>query len=185
MSEEPVICRYVFTPKEYSRAMNNYWRHSKTKWILLVVLVPGTYGTYADLFPAPGTQRVSSLSILLYDVLPVAFVMVVIAVLARYAGQIHFRRSAFCNKEMIFTLREAGVHVKSPLSESEMKWGIYAQATESRHGFSLFHQGKRMFNWLPKHALVDHGEIHHCRELLRRHVKDAKKLFALEDPDKP
>lgn len=78
---------------------------------------------------------------------------------------------------MIFMLSEDGVSVKSALSESALKWAIYARATESGSGFALFYQGSRMFNWLSKSGFSNEDEIKRCRELLRQKVKDSKKLF--------
>jgi len=131
---------------------------------------------YAEFFPSPDAPPVSPWSVFL-DFLPGTLVLVFIVLLARNVGQIYFRRSAYCNKEMIYTLYENGIHSSSEVSESNLKWPLFARATESTQGFALFHQGKRMFNWLPKSGFANLDEINRCRELLRQHIPDTKKLY--------
>jgi hypothetical protein len=131
---------------------------------------------YAEFFPDANAPPVTPWSIFL-DFLPGTLVLIFVAVLAMNAGQIYFRRSAYCNSEMAYTVYENGINVSSAVSESNLKWPLFARATESIHGFALFHQGKRMFNWLPKSGFVNAEEISRCRELLRAHIPDTKKLF--------
>ena len=45
---------------------------------------------------------------------------------------------------------------------------FHTRATESTHGFALFHQGSRSFNWLPMHGFASPEEINQCRELIRK-----------------
>jgi hypothetical protein len=175
MSLEPLTCRYVFSPKEYQHAMQCFWQHSWLKWLLLVLLVPFGMQVYAEFFPDPNSPPITFGSVF-FDFLPGVIFLIFVGLFLKYGGQFYFRRTAHCNQEMIYTLREDGVHVKNPLSESEMKWPIYARTTESTYGFSLFHQGKRMFNWLPKDGFDSTESIDLCRELLRRMIKDAKQL---------
>jgi len=176
MDQEPIVCRYVFSPQEYGRAMQCYWRHSRIKWLLLVALIPFGMQVYAEFFPEPDTPPIT-LGSIISDFLPAVVVLILIGLAVKYAGQFYFLRTAHCNKELIYTLREDGVHAVNPLSESEVKWAIYAQACENAHGFALFHQGKRIFNWLPKSGFSNFEDIDTCRELLRRQIKDTKCLF--------
>jgi YcxB-like protein len=181
VSDETITCRYVFTGPEYGRAMRCYWKHAKSKWALAaIVLICGGLTLYGALFPdesQPPPPPATGSSIF-FALLPALCFVIFIAVLVLFAGQFYFRRTAYFNKEMTYTLWDGGVHIKSPLTETEMKWPIYAKATESPSGFALFHQGKRMFNWLPKSGFTDPGSIDRCRELLRQKVKDSKRLAA-------
>ena len=181
MSDESLVCRFIFTSKEYGWAMRSYWRHSKIKWFaLLLMVVIVSVGIYNEAYPpvTPGipVHPITPLSVFL-DFLPILFFLGFMFYLSLYAGRFAFRRGAYFNKELVYTLRESGVHVHSPLTETEMKWAIFACATESSYGFALFHQGKRAFNWLPKQGFAGPGEIDLCRELFRKNIKDTKRLL--------
>ena len=145
--------------------------------LLLILLIPFSMQVYAECFPDQDAPPVTPWSVF-FDFLPGTIFLVFIGLLLRLGGQFYFRRTAYCNKEITYTLHEGGIHVGSPLSESEMKWPIYARATENAKGFALFHQGKRMFNWLPKNGFANAEEINRCRGLLRQNVKDSRRLFA-------
>jgi hypothetical protein len=157
--------------------MQCYWRHSWVKWLLIILLIPLGIQAYAEFFPDQNAPPVTLQSVF-FDFLPGVIFLIFMGLLVKFAGQIYFRRTAYCNQEMTFTLREVGVHVVSPLSESEMKWPIYARATENAQGFALFHQGKRLFNWFPKSGFDSPESINQCRELFRKNVKDSRRLFA-------
>jgi YcxB-like protein len=173
MSDEILTCRFTFTAREYERSMRCWWRYSWTKWFVLSV---GIFLLYSELTESSNdtpTPQLTALSVIEAFV-PLLFVSAFVVFLMYLV----FWRSAYYQKEITYTLRESGVHVHSPLAETELKWGIYARATETRHGFALFQLGKRSFNWVPKQGFADPDDIDRCRELIRKNVKDSRRLYA-------
>lgn len=158
--------------------MRCYWRHSWVKWLLLILFIPFGMQVYAEFFPDVNAPPVTPWSVF-SDFLPGTIFLGIFLPLFLFGGQFYFRRTAYFNKEITYTLRDSGVHIHSPLAETEMKWGIYTRATENSHGFALFHQGKRMFNWLPKSGFISPEQIDECRKLLRQHVKDSRQLWKI------
>jgi hypothetical protein len=170
MEDAPITCRFIFTTGEYGRAMHAWWRHSWVKWFILAVVV---FLLYSELSEDLASTKPMTILSITFDVIPLLFLCIFIMFLL----YLTFRRSAYYQKEITYTLREGGVHVHSPLAETELKWEIYPRATESRYGFALFQLGKRSFHWIPKKAFVNQGDMARCRELIRKKVKDTKNLL--------
>ena len=134
---------------------------------------------YSDLYSADSavSRPVTVLSIFL-DCLPVILFYGILFVLIWFFSSLAFRRTAFFGQELVYTLDQGGVHVRSAPMNSDVIWVVYGWAAESSNGFALFQKGGRTFAWLPKEGFDGAESIARCRELLRQKVKDGKKLAA-------
>jgi hypothetical protein len=183
MSDQVITCRFVFTSAEYRKALRCYWRYSPLKWwmLALVLIVLGT-----TLYPAISSGTLwqdnsnpasSQLMILFWNLLPFLCFFGFISVLLVFQTIRVFRKGPFFNQEMIYLLRESGVHMKTPSVQTDINWELFPRAVENENGFAVFFKGRRSFNWLPKKGFAQPENIDQCRQLLRQCVKDARKLY--------
>jgi YcxB-like protein len=159
--------------------MGCYWRHSRVKWFALVCMPLLLLGTACeDFYPGDsGTPRTVSVLSVFLDLLPLVCFFGILFVVISVFGRLTFRRSAFFNKELVYALDESGIHVHSPLMNSEVDWALYGRATESSRGFAIFQKGGRSFSWLPKDGFDSQECVKRCRELLREKIQK-NSLFA-------
>jgi hypothetical protein len=120
---------------------------------------------------------VTALSVFL-DFLPIVGFFGILFVAILVFGRLAFRRTAFFNKELVYALNESGIHVRSPLMNSDVDWAIYGRATESSSGFAVFQKGGRTFSWLPKDGFDSEESVKRCRKLLREKIKKTNLLAA-------
>jgi hypothetical protein len=181
MSDEGIVCRFVFTTDELKRAMSCYWRHSPHKW-WIVGLVALVICALAEPFVLPdhSSQATApspfSFLYFLQNILPMVLFVGLMIFLIVFQTNRSFRKGAYFNQEMIYTFRETGVFLQTPRVQSEMKWEIFPRVLENKNGFVLFNMGKRSFNWFPKNGFASSSEMDECRELFRTYVKDSKCL---------
>jgi hypothetical protein len=187
MSNEAITCRFVFTPQEMKRAIRCYWRYSPLKWWLGgILLIPLILTLYPIVFPgsSPSTQvprdiqNPTFLMSFVQNVLPILIFIGLVVYIFVFQTSRSFRKGTYFNQEMTYTFRDAGVHLATPRVQSEMKWEVFPRVVENRNGFVLFNMGKRSFNWFPKTGFASPESIDQCRNLLRLHVKDSRRLIA-------
>jgi hypothetical protein len=184
MSEEGIICRYIFTSREHRSALRCYWRVSPLKWWLLglAVFLLGC-SLYSTVFPDPtaSSAPVSLWSLSLNIAGPVAIMGFLVLYLA-YRTRRSFRKSVYFEKEMIYIFRPEGIHLQTPLVTSDMKWETVPRVADNQEGFALFFSGRNSFSWVPKTGFAASDEIDRCRELFRERIKVSKRLFPSQKP---
>jgi len=183
MSDETIVCRYIFTMPEFRRALRCYWRVSSLKWWLggLALLLLG-FALYPLAFPDAASAESSagvsfSWTALFWNLLPVAVFLAFMVLFLAYRTWRPFRKSVYFEKEMIYTFRDSGVHLETPLVQSEMKWEAIPRVAENRAGFALFFSSRNAFSWVPKSGFTSTQQIDRCRELFRARIKNYRRLF--------
>jgi hypothetical protein len=179
MSNEAITCQYIFSPVEYRRAMQCYWRYSPLKWwfvVLFLFLSAVALNPYN--FPDSSPQETYTASSVLIALVPVIVVFVFVIGLIVLQTKWTFRKGAYFNQEMIYTFQNTGVHLETSRVQTDIKWEVFPRVVENQNGFVLFTMGKRSFNWLPKSGFASPESVAQCRELFRNNVKDSRQLFA-------
>jgi hypothetical protein len=109
----------------------------------------------------------------LYDLFVVCPLLLLVILRAWWV----FSRGPFFNQEMKYLLTEAGIKLESHHLNLETKWESYPLVTENKKGFALSHAETKSFIWFPKNGFSSIEEINRCRELLRKFVKDTRRLL--------
>ena len=181
--EEAIACQFVFTKQELKKAMGCYWRYSPMIWWYLCVFL--LLAALPFLFPGAahpdlrggGTEGSFSVISIVQNLIPATVVCCFVAGLVMYQTRTSFRRGPYFNQEMTYGFYDNGIQLKTPRIQTNMSWEVFTRAIENQNGFILFNMGKRSFNWFPKSGFNSPESIDRCRELLRRNVKDVRRLF--------
>jgi hypothetical protein len=182
MNDENIVCRFVFTTGELRSAMRCYWRYSPHKWWLVVLIAIFAWAiaeplVFPDHLSSAAAPSPSPLLLFLQNVLPMFLFVGLMVFLIFFQSGRSFRKGAYYNQDMTYTLGCNGVRLECPRVQSEMKWEVFPLVVESRTGFILFNLGKRSFNWLPKSGFDSPAKVDQCRELFRNNVKNSRHLF--------
>jgi hypothetical protein len=180
MEGDSIRCAFVFSSAEYGRASRCFYRSGGAVWwwlggILFLFSLPTLFPGKPEDHDAAYNSMSSAMQMII-NLVPVALFVVLLTIFVLWLGWWGFRRSATFNQEMEYALSEEGIHLKNSVLELAIKWDIFVRAAENSSGFLLVQKGKRSFHWLPKRGFDNAMEIDKCRELLRRHMKDAKRL---------
>ena len=181
MSQETVACRYPFTTAEFKRAARCYYRYSTGIWwmagCMILIAIVALLQDVGVIWTTPG-KPLSTFDIV-NNLLSFVFFAGLMALIFVFANSWSFRRMPSYNQDMRYELSAGGIHLKTALFEITVFWEAVARAAENKNGIVLFLKGKRSFHWLPKSGFADSGAVDACRILLRQHVPDTKKLFAV------
>ena len=75
-------------------------------------------------------------------------------------------------REQVLTIDEEGLHRKSEVEMSTIRWAAYTGSAETRNLF-LFYLGKRLVEVVPKRALSE-SQLVELREMLQRRLPPGK-----------
>jgi hypothetical protein len=81
------------------------------------------------------------------------------------------RKSPFNDRDLVFTLSDAGVHLEGGIVDTRLTWSAYTKARRFTDGLLLFH-GPHTFNWLPDAAAIDPGVPAIAQQMARANVPD-------------
>lgn len=112
----------------------------------------------------------------LENILPMILLALFIAFIAYFQTGYIFRRSAYYDQQMTYNLRESGVYLETPRLKLEIRWESFPKAVENKNGILVLSMGKRSFHWFPKGGFASPESIEQFRTLLRKQVKDCRKL---------
>ncbi len=93
----------------------------------------------------------------------------------RFALRRHFKRRPDKNAEIVWTLRNEDLHVKTFDTDSRANWSQIAKVRKARNGFLLY-PNEAVFHWLPCHAFSNEVQREDAETLLREKVKDFKNI---------
>jgi hypothetical protein len=178
MSDEPIICRYVFTTAEFKRAIRCFYWHSTLIWCLAACIVPiAAVALLQDIgvIWAPVGKPLSTWDIA-NNLLSLVFFVIVMTLIFVFSNSWSFRRLPSYNQDMQYALSAEGIHLKTALFEIKLFWDAVTCAAESKWGIVLFLKGKRSFHWLSKSGFTSPTDVEAFRALLRQHVKDTRNL---------
>jgi hypothetical protein len=103
-------------------------------------------------------------------ILPVVFLLIALYI-AESSALRAFRKSPFCNQQIVQRFDETGFHELSGESESNLAWSEVTKAVRFDDGFLLF-SGPRHFRWVPTNAFVNPNQIPEFDQLLSANVKE-------------
>jgi len=90
-------------------------------------------------------------------------------------AMIEYRTNPKFREEVRLTLTSDGLHFRTAMIESNLKWSLYSDYFETGKAFILIY-GKRMYTVIPKRALDDEAQVRAVRELLSSVIEsDVKK----------
>jgi hypothetical protein len=178
MSEEPIICRYVFTATEHRRAMLSYWRSTPLLWVLFgIVIISLCFAVFSPTSPSQAHVPPPSPLTSFLNILPVFLFLGLILYLGFGSKLRSFRKKPACDKEFLYIFRDDTLYLENTLAQSEAKWEIFSKVVENKNGFILFYVGSNNFHWFPKSGFVPSENTSRCRELFRRKIRNSKRLF--------
>ena len=91
----------------------------------------------------------------------------------RAAIRRHFKRRPDRNTEVVWTMQDDDLHIKTHESECRSKWSQIASVRKAHNGLLLY-PNEAIFCWLPFHALPDESQREAVEALLREKVRDFK-----------
>jgi hypothetical protein len=181
MSEESVMCQYVYTPAEFRRALAGYRRYSKRRWGMLALgIIVGFVAAGTFLPNGAHPETASSPWLQLLNFVPVGVIFGIFVYAFWFSGQRAFKKSVNYNQTMRYFLSDDGLAVRTPLVESNVRWEIFSRVAENKDGFVLLQKGRSAINWLPKDGFDSVASFARAREIMRRNVPDARKLLSAE-----
>jgi len=193
MSEEGVVCRYVFTMEEFRRSRRlQAWRRIRIYLALTLICLPLALCSfliwdyvrfiafiiewkvnqpYVDENPGWAAEIFLSFFI--------PFSMVVLA--AGPIGKQQFKKGPLYNQGMIYVLNREGLTMNSPLVHESIRWDAFSRAVESKYGFNFRVRGGEKTHWLSKDGFASPGDMEECGRLIRDNVKKLpRRLFGFE-----
>lgn len=93
----------------------------------------------------------------------------------RAAIRRHFSRRPDRDTEVVWTLRDEYLHIKTSDSEFQTAWSQIATVRKARNGLLLY-PNETTFYWLPFHALSSEGQREATETLLRDKIADFKDI---------
>ena len=93
----------------------------------------------------------------------------------RFILRRQFKRRPDKNAEIVWTLRNDDLHMKSSDTDGQTNWSQIARARKARNGFLLY-PNEAVFHWLPCHAFSNEIQREAAETLLREKVKDFKDI---------
>ncbi len=183
-----MTCRYVFSRKEYIRAvnLNSWFRLPKTLFFIGLLAAFFAYVAWSGLrdpeeqAKIPSTEPMRTNYIIGYY-LSFAPVVLIPAVLIlppvwTYLNYLSYRRrGTFAGKQLTYHFGEDGIQLEADTFRQANAWDFLGRAREGRHGF-LLNWGKSAtaFHWVPKSSFEKSGDIEEFRKLLGQHVANFK-----------
>ena len=170
--ENAIIATYTWTPEELIAAHENSARARCRRpyrvglgFIALMAILAGC-GHYASngwgipsvLFPLGGV-----------------YILFLRKFAKRAALRRHFKRRPDQNTEIVWTMSDDHLHIKTRETECQSKWSQIASVRRARNGFLLY-PNETMFYWLPFHALPDEAKREAAETLLREKIQDFKDI---------
>jgi len=80
-------------------------------------------------------------------------------------AMIEYRANPKFHDEVQLTLTPDGIHFRTSMIDSTLKWTLYSDYFETDRVFILIY-GERMYTVIPKRALDGDAQVHEIRELL-------------------
>ncbi len=181
-----MTCRYIFSRKEYVRAVNllSWIRLPRTLFwlgilaVFIAALAWSDFGNYMaqDGIPTSGAPRTIHVVAYFLTYVPAVLLPSVLMLppVWTYLNYISYRsRGTFAGKELSYTFGEDGIQLQSDTFRQANSWDFIGRAREGRHGFLLtWGKSSTSFHWIPKSALETPEDIVRFRELIARHIAD-------------
>jgi len=182
---QSATCRFVFTDKEFRRAIalrtrttpsRQYWIMFGCIALLLMVIVPQIYTDYHTTISRKPLEN--PWVNIFFDYLPLIIIFGFIGSLfspfGGYFYQLFFRGQLSRNKELVYHIAENGINFKTAFSEGNLNWSAISRARENKEGFLLL--TGRAIQWFPKTGFPSESEVEVCRRILRNHVRDFRQV---------
>lgn len=90
---------------------------------------------------------------------------------ARWAIRRHFKKRPDRNAQIVWTLNDDALQIKTGESESKQNWTQISKVRKARSGFLLY-PNETIFYWLPVTAFLSEDDRARTETLLRSKVKD-------------
>jgi ABC-type proline/glycine betaine transport system permease subunit len=109
----------------------------------------------------------------LVNALPLVAVFSFIYLVVPYFSAVAASKNPNLYGNTSYTLSPAGVSVRGPHGEAELRWSAFVKARELKWAFLLYPQ-KNIAHVIPKRGFQSQADVLECRDLLRQNISKFK-----------
>jgi hypothetical protein len=173
MEAKVVTCGYVFTQREFGRAMRAFYCGTRkglfVLWIVpLAVLAVAGGNAIDDFVTTPYSPHQSPMLKAVLDAVPAIVMIPIFVGLMLFLMKRVFVKSMFFNSPMNYTVSEESCRLQAQLIDMTVQWAALRKWKSGKNGFLLFLPGGRSFHWLPYDRFESADDIAWTRDLLTR-----------------
>ena len=123
--------------------------------------------------PTQAAAHATQTGQVLVNALPLVGLFSFIFLVLPYFSAVSARKNPNLHGDSVYTLSPAGVRIRGPHGEAELRWSAFVRAKELKWAFLLYPQ-KNVAHVIPKRGFQSNEDVLQCRELLRQNITKSK-----------